>query len=169
MSPYASALATARLDAIRTLVDALNEAESPEEKRRCAVAIFNAPAPFDLDDATESVEDEESADDNQNPDETSNDRTALRKPEPSATANQMSEIPASLVASTTPPVPVSAASPTCRLPIHPRRPQPPLQQQPAQRPSPALESSHRSSCNEHACPESWPEQPESCGTRGRDT
>ena len=53
MSPYASELAHARLDALRTLVDALNQAETPEEKRRCAVAIFNAPDPSDLDDAIE--------------------------------------------------------------------------------------------------------------------
>ena len=62
MSPYASELAHARLDALRTLVDALNQAETPEEKRRCAVAIFNAPDPSDLDDQIELVDDEDQDD-----------------------------------------------------------------------------------------------------------
>ncbi len=58
MSPYASELASARLDALRTLIDALNEAQTPDEKRRCAVAIFNAPDPCDLDDEIELEDDE---------------------------------------------------------------------------------------------------------------
>ncbi len=62
MSPYASELAHARLDALRTLVDALNEAETPEEKRRCAVAILSAPDPCDLDDEIELVDDEDDDD-----------------------------------------------------------------------------------------------------------
>ena len=62
MSPYASELAHARLDALRTLVDALNQAETPEEKRRCAVAIFNAPDPSDLDDQIELVDDDDQDD-----------------------------------------------------------------------------------------------------------
>ena len=57
MSPYATELAFARLDALRTLIDALNEAETPDEKRRCAVAIFNAPDPCDLDDEIELEDD----------------------------------------------------------------------------------------------------------------
>ncbi len=59
MSPYATELAEARLDALRTLIDALNEAETPDEKRRCAVAIFNAPDPCDLDDSIELEDDED--------------------------------------------------------------------------------------------------------------
>ena len=51
-SPYAYELAHARLDALRQLIEALNSANSPAEKRRCAVAIFNAPPPSDLDEAT---------------------------------------------------------------------------------------------------------------------
>ena len=64
MSPYALELAEARLDALRTLIDALNEAETPDEKRRCAVAIFNAPDPCDLDDEIE-VDDDDHEDDPQ--------------------------------------------------------------------------------------------------------
>jgi hypothetical protein len=59
MSPYAQELAHARLDALRELVDALNAAEDPAEKRRCAVAIFSAPDPSDIDDAIELDDDEE--------------------------------------------------------------------------------------------------------------
>ncbi len=59
MSPYAEELARARLDALRTLIDALNEAESPDEKRRCAVAIFNAPDPCDLDEEIQLEDDED--------------------------------------------------------------------------------------------------------------
>jgi hypothetical protein len=59
MSPYATELAHARLGALRELVDALNAAEDPAEKRRCAVAIFNAPDPCDIDDAIELDDDEE--------------------------------------------------------------------------------------------------------------
>ncbi len=71
MSPYATELASARLDALRTLIDALNEAETPDEKRRCAVAIFNAPDPCDLDDEIELEEDDETdeADENEENDE----------------------------------------------------------------------------------------------------
>ena len=58
MSPYATTLAHARLDALRKLIAALDEADTPEEKRRCAVAIFNAPDPSDLDDEIECEEDE---------------------------------------------------------------------------------------------------------------
>ena len=57
MSPYATHLARARLDALRQLVIALNQAESPDEKRRCAVAIFNAPDPCELDDVIELDDD----------------------------------------------------------------------------------------------------------------
>ena len=64
MSPYALELAEARLDALRTLIDALNEAETPEEKRRCAVAIFNTPDPCDYDDEIE-VDDDDHEDDPQ--------------------------------------------------------------------------------------------------------
>ena len=63
MSPYATELASARLDALRTLIDALNEAETPDEKRRCAVAIFNAPDPCELDDEIELEDDEHDEDD----------------------------------------------------------------------------------------------------------
>ncbi len=66
MSPYASELARARLDALRALIDALNEAESPDEKRRCAVAIFNAPDPFDLDDEIEFKSDDDTNDEDDN-------------------------------------------------------------------------------------------------------
>ncbi len=59
MSPYATELASARLNALRTLIDALNEADTPEEKRRCAVAIFNAPDPCNLDDEIELKDDED--------------------------------------------------------------------------------------------------------------
>jgi hypothetical protein len=62
MSPYAEELAHARLEALRQLIDAMREAEDPAEKRRCAVAIFNAPDPCDLDDEIE-LEDEEDAED----------------------------------------------------------------------------------------------------------
>ena len=57
MSPYASELARSRLDALRALVDALHQAKSPDEKRRCAVAIFNAPDPCDLDEEIEFSDD----------------------------------------------------------------------------------------------------------------
>ncbi len=67
MSPYAEELANARLDALRTLLDALKQAETPDEKRRCAVAIFNAPDPCDLDDAIELDDDPDDPDD---PDDT---------------------------------------------------------------------------------------------------
>ena len=59
MSPYGEQLAHARLCALRKLIDALNEAETPDEKRRCAVAIFNAPDPCDLDDEIELVDDDQ--------------------------------------------------------------------------------------------------------------
>ena len=62
MSPYALELASARLDALRTLIDALNEAETPDEKRRCAVAIFNAPDPCDLDDELDLEDNDETND-----------------------------------------------------------------------------------------------------------
>jgi hypothetical protein len=58
MSPYAEKLAHARLDALEALMDALKDAESPDEKRRCAVAIFNAPDPCDLDDTIELIDDD---------------------------------------------------------------------------------------------------------------
>jgi hypothetical protein len=58
MSPYAQELAHARLGALRELVNALNAAEDPAEKRRCAVAVFNAPDPCDIDDAIELEDDE---------------------------------------------------------------------------------------------------------------
>src|SRR6185369_10382156 len=57
MSPYSQTLATARLDALQALVQALKDAETPDEKRRCAVAIFNAPDPCDLDDTIEFDDD----------------------------------------------------------------------------------------------------------------
>ena len=79
MSPYASELAFARLDALRTLIDALNEAESPEEKRRCAVAIFNAPDPCELDDEIE-LEDEDENDDD--PDQEANEAETDSSNEP---------------------------------------------------------------------------------------
>ena len=66
MSPYALELAHARIDALRTLIDALNEAETPEEKRRCAVAIFNAPDPCGLDDEIELEDEFESKTDDPN-------------------------------------------------------------------------------------------------------
>ncbi len=50
MSIYAQTLAQARLDALRRLLEALNEANTPDEKRRCAVAILNAPDPCEVDD-----------------------------------------------------------------------------------------------------------------------
>ena len=59
MSPYATHLAHARLDALRQLVAALNQAETPDEKRRCAVAIFNAPDPCEIDDEIELEDDAE--------------------------------------------------------------------------------------------------------------
>jgi hypothetical protein len=59
LSPYAEELALARLDALRELIDAMTAAEDPAEKRRCAVAIFNAPDPCDIDDSVELEDDEE--------------------------------------------------------------------------------------------------------------
>ncbi len=63
MSPYAETLANARIDAIKMLVDAMNDAEDPAEKRRCAVAILNAPEPNELDDEIEWTEDEDEGND----------------------------------------------------------------------------------------------------------
>ncbi len=83
MSPYALELATARLDALRTLIDALNEAETPDEKRRCAVAIFNAPDPCDLDDEIELEEEEEEESDAVN--ESENDSDVAHTSDPDRT------------------------------------------------------------------------------------
>ncbi len=78
MSSYASELANARLNALRTLVDALKEAETPEEKRRCAVAIFNAPDPCDLDDEIELVDDEDDDDQDDKNDDSENQVSATQ-------------------------------------------------------------------------------------------
>ncbi len=51
MSRYAQTLAQARLQALHALQCALLEAATPDEIRRCAVAILNAPDPCEIDDA----------------------------------------------------------------------------------------------------------------------
>ena len=51
MSRYSHSLAQARLQALHALQAALLEAPTPDEIRRCAVAILNAPDPCEIDDA----------------------------------------------------------------------------------------------------------------------
>ena len=63
MSPYAEELAHARLGAIRQLVTAMEATDDPAETRRCALAIFSAPDPCDLDDEIELVDDEDENED----------------------------------------------------------------------------------------------------------
>ena len=63
MSPYAEELAHARLGAIRQLVTAMEATDDPAETRRCALAIFSAPDPCDLDDEIELVDDEDESED----------------------------------------------------------------------------------------------------------
>ncbi len=50
MSRYAQSLAGARIQALQV---ALQDATTPDEIRRCAVAILNAPDPCEIDDALE--------------------------------------------------------------------------------------------------------------------
>jgi hypothetical protein len=73
MSPYAEELAHARVEALRQLIDAMREAEDPAEKRRCAVAIFNAPDPCDLDDEIELEEENEGEEEAEDADQTEDD------------------------------------------------------------------------------------------------
>ena len=87
MSPYATELASARLNALRTLIDALNEAETPDEKRRCAVAIFNAPDPCNLDDEIELEDDEDDEDDNVTAEDEPSNNAADSQPEVQPDAN----------------------------------------------------------------------------------
>ena len=59
MSHYSEKLACARYDALQVLIDAMRQADSPAEKRRCAVALLNAPDPCDLDNTIELIDDDD--------------------------------------------------------------------------------------------------------------
>ena len=81
MSPYATTLAQARLDALRKLIAALNEADTPEEKRRCAVAILSAPDPCDLDDEIELADEGDEEQEENDQDHANDDSSVEEEPE----------------------------------------------------------------------------------------
>ena len=125
MSPYANELAHARLEALRELIDAMREAEDPAEKRRCAVAIFNAPDPCDFDDEIE-LEDDEEADDEEADDQPETTSTAADAPTPgmSESVGGGERIPrCSCSAKTTAPAP-PASAPAAHTPPSAPRPDP---------------------------------------------
>ncbi len=127
MSPYAQQLAHARFQAIHQLVTAMEATDDPAETRRCALAIFSAPDPCELDDEIELTDDDDANEDDDDGDgdgdtdgdEDDRDDTTLDTPSTPS--------PSSATAPRAAQAPGPAASPDSHAPCStPPQPAPPI-------------------------------------------
>ena len=122
MSPYAEQLAYARLEALRQLMAAMQATDDPAETRRCALAIFSAPDPCDLDDEIELVDDdndEDAADTDESEDNVNSDSDSDSEEEEEEEEEEDSENQPSALTPAPPPPPLltsDIAHPTSDIP-----------------------------------------------------